>query len=1364
MSSNNFPSGYRVIMQDKEGFMWFGTGAGLNRYDGYKFKHFLKEPDKLNTISSDYITALWQDNEGIIWVGTQQGLNKFDPKTNQFSPFLFSNSDTIEGNQFVVKSIAGNQNGELWVGILSALYKINLQTSKVARYVFDSENPHSISDRTVSSIIVDHTGRTWIGTSNGINQYNPDVDGFKHYLTGEQLNNSIDLGINALFESKDNLIWAGTDRGLYLYDEQTDNFNLFLSKPNESSENITLDITSITQDDEGNIWLGTDSNGLCLLQLKAQDCLLFKHDKSDHNSLKSNKISDIYFDQQGRIWVASFSGLNYFYSYRPFASYIRENAENPIRKEFVDKPVTETMFDKDGALWVAFYDVGLVKYNQDGQIESTFKHDPKDKYSLGNNRVTSMLQTNDGTILVGTQGKGMHQYDPVQNNFKRFAKSPRVIITMIEDNNGDVWVGATRESLVKFNRNTNEFIKVYDRYGITSTITSLYLSSSNTLWVGHLKGITVIDFNSNSHKTYVHDPKDPKSLSYNVAVSITEDRQGHIWIGTMGGGVNKFTVDTGFFERYRKTEGLTDNTVYSVVKDNDENIWAGTQYGLSKLDPVTNTFENFYTKDGLLSNDFNMASSISKSGEIALGNYKGVQRFSPANIRAKDAQESLNFTEFKLFNKLVAVNKPIENTSFVLQQSVHKSSEINLTYKETLFSFEFAVLNSLTPKKIKYAYRLSGWDEDWIYTDHTNRIATYTNIPDGEYQLEVKSTDKSGNWREDIKSLKLTISPPFWKTKLAYFIYSFVFVLSIYLLLSIRTRALVHRAFELEKSVEHRTAELASEKEKVEQLLQRKNEEFANLSHEFRTPLTLILGPLAQLLKTNKDTKDIEQLNIIERNSYRLLRMVDQLLNLETFRVRAITQQSPQAIGSIIKQLAGAFVDFAKEKSIELQVGHIEAINFKFTHDALEKIVANLLSNAIKYTPAGGKIKIHSERTQANQLLIEISDTGVGIPEDKLEYIFERYSRVLNEKSEQVTGAGIGLALVKDLVESHGGKISIQSKEGKGTTVKVLLPIVDEVDSDQVKLSDNQEIIAMELMGITNQFSDSQEPINDNQTDSVSDKPSVLVVEDNQDMRSYITARIRKDYKVVTASNGQEGIETALTEIPDLIISDIMMPHKDGYQLTHELRQNPVTSHIPVILLTARDDKESRLKGWYEKADEYLTKPFDVEELTIRMSNLLGIRNILKKRYSELAFQKKTRAVSKKETELSLSPAPEDRNPINKLQEKFINQLNSILEKHYSEASTSVTTIANDFAMSERQFFRKLKSVVDMTPTDYLRRYRLERSRELLAAGTSVKEATFDVGFSSQSYFARCFKAQFGISPSEYAKASIQARDPSVPV
>jgi DNA-binding response OmpR family regulator len=467
--------------------------------------------------------------------------------------------------------------------------------------------------------------------------------------------------------------------------------------------------------------------------------------------------------------------------------------------------------------------------------------------------------------------------------------------------------------------------------------------------------------------------------------------------------------------------------------------------------------------------------------------------------------------------------------------------------------------------------------------------------------------------------------------------------------------------------------------------------------------------------------------------------MVDQLLNLETFRVKSITQKSPQPIGRNVKLLTEAFADLASEKQISLELIENVDINFEFTPDAFEKILLNLLSNAIKYSKPGDSIEVFSIRESKLYKLI-VKDSGIGIPEGQLDSVFERYNRVLDENSEQVTGAGIGLSLVKELVEAHQGNIVIESKLGTGTQITVELPIIGEVADDQIDLHSNNEIVAMELMSVTSQ---TQALIETSPVESelAQGKPTVLVIEDNDDMRQYITNSINDDYQILTAANGEQGVRIATEEVPDLIISDIMMPIMDGYQTAHAIRNN---NHIPIILLTARGDRESRLKGWYERADEYLTKPFDVEELKIRLKNLLEIRNILKKRFSESAFE----IDNSSEPDSPNKERPNEYVQTNKdaQQKLFIEKLNATLSEVYQEPEFTIPEIAKTFAMSERQFFRKLKNTVDLSPIEYLRRYRLEKSKSLLKSGKSANYTAIEVSFTSQSYFGRCFKAQYVLS------------------
>jgi signal transduction histidine kinase/DNA-binding response OmpR family regulator len=699
-------------------------------------------------------------------------------------------------------------------------------------------------------------------------------------------------------------------------------------------------------------------------------------------------------------------------------------------------------------------------------------------------------------------------------------------------------------------------------------------------------------------------------------------------------------------------------------------------------------------------------------------------------------------THFELFYKAIDL-RPKQPDS-PLHQAIDQTDHIGLAYHQNVFAFGFSALEFLSPQRIRYGFMLEGYDTDWNIVSANRRYANYTNIDPGEYTFSIKATNKDGIWSNQKTSIKITIASPWWLSTAAVVSYLLAVITVIYLFIAFRTRLLTNRANKLELSVQQRTEEVAAQKQKVEQLLAQKHDEFATVSHEFRTPLTLILGPLSQLLASSKSQRDIERLNIVQRNGYRLLRMVDQLLNLETVKVTLVNQKATQDTGKIIRLLSAAFIDLAKQKDIVLNFEHIIDIQFKLVPDALEKIVLNLLSNALKYTKPNGTVTILTQRTRANELNIKVVDNGIGIPPEQIQNVFERYQRVLDENSEQVTGAGIGLALVKSLVEVHQGRVELSSTLGKGTTIDVFLPITAETDLPPKETNGNKEVVAMELMSIAGQLSpSSSKKINLEQVFQTGN-PSVLVIEDNSDMRSYIEQSLCDDFQVTCANDGQQGVELATSMVPDLIISDIMMPKKDGYQVTHELRSHPVTSHIPIILLTAKGDRDSRLKGWHQKADEYLTKPFDVVELKLRLHSLLEIRNIVKKRFAQTVF------------EVPASAQTCNNSPQENQQQNFVDQLNKTLEALYTQTDVSIADFADKMAVSERQLYRKLKSTLDITPLEYIRRFRLEKAKQLLQQGKSVSFVTFEVGFSTQSYFGKCFKAQFGQSPGDYKKSQIK--------
>ncbi|MCJ8270045.1 MAG: ATP-binding protein, partial [Psychrosphaera sp.] len=650
-------------------------------------------------------------------------------------------------------------------------------------------------------------------------------------------------------------------------------------------------------------------------------------------------------------------------------------------------------------------------------------------------------------------------------------------------------------------------------------------------------------------------------------------------------------------------------------------------------------------------------------------------------------------------------------------------------------------------QSITYAYQLAGIEPDWTYVSSQKRFANYTNIPPGEYTFRAKAKSKNDVWSDVEVGVVIVISPPWWRTMPAYFFYLVLVVLTVYIIVKVRTVTLLKRANQLEASVRQRTTELALEKKKVEQLLVKKDEEFANISHEFRTPLTLILGPAQQLIKQAK-AAELDQLNIIERNGYRLLRMVDQLLNIETFKVEAITHKVTQHFAHSVQTIRLAFIPMAQNKNITIEIERVEPICAEFTQDAFEQILLNLLSNAIKYTQDGGAISLSLVRIKYNQLKLTVSDSGIGISKDQQQAIFSRFHRVHNAKTQHAVGTGIGLALVKSMVEAHQGNIEVQSEVGKGTQITLCFPIVNEVESEvgseveseseAVKINDeliNKELKSIEPHPVQTKGADSENKDGDNAS------TTVLVIDDNADMLTYISANLLMEHQILTATNGREGLELAIEQVPDLIVSDVMMPEIDGYELADALRENAITAHIPIILLTAKGDTNSKIKGLNKQVDDYLTKPFDLQELKVRITNLLEIRKILRKRFAVARFGS---------VQLGGDVTVATAGGQTTEHEKFLTALDNILEGAHSDMELRVGSLADGLNISERQLFRKLKSTVDMSPTEYLRNFRLLKAAGLLRLGQKSTVVALEVGFSSASYFTKCFRAQFGVAPSEF--------------
>jgi signal transduction histidine kinase/ligand-binding sensor domain-containing protein/DNA-binding response OmpR family regulator len=1344
------------MIQDTSGFMWIATSDGLNRYDGYDVKSY-RYNSTTKSLSHFYITALLTDQQDQLWVGTENGLNLYNRKQDNFTRFNVNNTGSIKlSNLRITKLLADSQN-RIWVGTRrNGVIVISSNRKNIQQFKNLEAESNSLSNNYIESIFEDSNNRIWIGTRNGLNKYVPKSKSFEKFTPHKfQPSNSKNNSVISLYQTSLSHLLVGTRFGLKTFNINKNKFYDLNIKELDGKK-----ISNIISLDNNEILVGTRNNGLYHLNENGKLIKTYTNNSQNEYSIPSNQILATFKSKNGLVWIGTNLGVKV---YDPSTEIFRHyKANTQIKDCLAGDVIFAISHGNAGNLWIAIEGKGLNKVDLlAGECEfMTVAKTSLAQVTL--NSITSLYEDANDFLWIGTYESGLLKLNQKNGKFEYYfpddndSKSINSLeINAIDgDGLGNVWIATYGGGLNYYNSKTNDFTNYVanksDPNSIsTNLITDVEVAKNGNVWAAtQSKGLEKFNIKTNSFSHYVRETMDSDGIPFTLR-SVKEDMKGNIWTGSRGYGAFVLNQKTNEVNKFDVNNGIVDNTVLSIEVDNNNGIWLYSDGGLTKLEINSNKITNYNKSDGLQSNFFTTASFYNpKRDEMLTGGINGFNQFSPQELSSHEIMPRPTITSFELFNQ--PVNKQISDPSSPLLINITEMTELILEHDQNVISFGFTGMLYTKQKLITYYYILEGNTSDWVEVDSDKRFASFTNLPPGDYTFRVKAVNRNGRKSEQNDSVNITIKYPWWQTKIAYIIFVITVLSAIFLYIKARTRSLTIRSRELEISVAERTRELATEKQKVEQLLSKKNEEFANVSHEFRTPLTLILGPLAQVIKTNKNPDEVNRLNIVQRNSYRLLRMVDQLLNLETFRIKSITQKSPQATGQIIKRLAEAFIDLTNEKGIELKLGNIENINFEFTNDALEKIVVNLLSNAFKYTLSNGRIEIHTERTTNNELLIQIEDTGIGIPADKIDSIFERYTRILDKNSEQITGAGIGLALVKNLVEAHDGIINIESEVGVGTTTTVTLPIINEVNFNKVITHTNHEIIAMELMGITSQSSMFSEEPPLQSFESNSGKPNVLVIEDNQDMRNYIVEQIKNEYQILTANDGLQGFNLAVAEVPDLIISDIMMPNKNGYQLTHELRHNPITNHIPIILLTARDDRESRLKGWYEQADEYLTKPFDVEELKIRLSNLLGIRNILKKRFSEIAFQTKNSFSEK--INLPTISSETEKQSTEYLQTKFISQLNTIVEKHYLDSALSVSTIASDLAMSERQFLRKLKSIVDMTPIDYLRRFRIEKGRALLVQGKSASYATVEIGFTSQSYFGKCFKAQYGITPSQFKK------------
>ena len=1343
--------------EDSKGLLWIGTQDGLNLYDGYKFKVFRHEPGNTNSLLDYAVNTVCETDTGIFWIGTRAGLSKYDLRSDKFIHYIHNpdSSNSLVDNY--VWDILKDSEGNLWIGTRNGLSHFNLLTKTFTNYKHDPSTFNSISHNFILSIVEDENKNIWIGGRGGLDRYdlrqkkffnyklfpekpkeislngimslcikneilwigsysgmysvnlkdiNEENVFIKRYMLSGDVNQSSQgtasrhkqHSVRCIYAGGDNTIWAGTyGTGLIRYQPDTGKIKFY--KHSSNSESISEDyLVSIHEDKHGVLWIGTSASGLNKFNLSSERFQTLIVPEIDGN--EKSGISSLLEDRSGNLWVGTLSGnivkvTNQFSENAALRYY---NTDNYLKTYFSPIEIRTFYEDKNRNIWVGSFGKGIYVIDPGTDKIKRIVHDPNNPKSIASDFIHCIFESADGTIWVGTGAGGLNKLNPLDDSFTHYRHDPKnkksissdEVTAVCEDDQGFIWVGTSVGGLNRFNRNTGEF------------------------------------------EHFIHNVTDKKSISGNRIICLYVDKKSNLWIGTFGGGLNKWILKNNFFEYYSVKDGLPSNIIDYITEDASGNLWITTDKGLCVFNVESKSFKNYDVNDGLQGNEFFHASGYASkvSGNIYIGGVNGLNIFNPDKLSVKSKLANIVFTDFKIFNKSIL---PGEESG--LKKNILYADEVTLSHDENFITFEFASLDFNNPDKNQYAYKMEGFNNDWIQA--SNQIyATYTNLDPGEYVFHVKATNSNGVWNEQGISIRVVLLPPWWQTWWAYLLYA-VFIISILYSL---------RQYEMKRVKLRNELQLKDfEAQKLQEVDQLKSHFFANISHEFRTPLTLILGLLQKFENKTTDKKDLEDYGVMKGNAVRLLQLINQLLELSKIESgKAKLTASENDIVSFVKRIFVSFASYPEQKKIKLLFNEKnineepnETINLFFDKDKMEKIVSNLVSNAVKYTPNGNDVEV-KVFTQDNIAKIKVVNTGVTISKSNLTHLFDRYYKVHRAESGLFEGTGIGLALVKELVELHKGIISVSS-EYDVTEFTIGFPLGNAHLNEDEIIHDSGEIISEEFEVFSvEEIKEEISAVSDEKI-TKDEKDIVLIVEDHSDLRKYIRENLSDNYNVVEAPNGKEGLSKAVEIIPDLIISDVMMPEMDGYTFCKKVKTIETTNHIPVILLTAKATTEDKLEGLELGADDYLIKPFNPEELKLRVRNLIKIREQLRQKFT---------------SEMVLKPAEV---VVPSTQVQFMEKIKSIIENNLEYERFGVDRLSAEMGMSRSQLHRKLKAITNQSTTEFIRNFRLQRAAQLILQDAgSMAEIAYKVGFNSQAYFNKSFQELFGCSPSEYKKTQRQ--------
>lgn len=1335
------------MIQDKEGFIWIATKGGLNRYDGYNFRTFTNDPQDINSISSNAVSNLLEDSKGRIWVGTYDGgISVYDKKTGRFLRIIQEpgKATGLSGNR-IESAMFEIPDGRILVCPQGGgLQLISLPGDGISQPPVISVVP--IPDNSIAhGLGRDDKGFIWVGCTgeNRIYIYNP-ASGLELLSDGLRFT-SLFNEVGRRFSSR--------------YSQ------IFLLKPDPSGD-------LPFQDPTGKLPPGIFSEG--------PSGKLLLHQRFP---IETGSYGSVFYDftksqagdsiSKAQIW-GLISGLN--------------------------RNIKNLLLDRSGVLWVGTLGYGIYKYPL---VNNRFKASLKDislqRITVLNNDVIYAQSWNGVSVLdpagnivansllpvtknapfiavLQTSTGDYWTYSLKEKRLQRFStdlkllgswdKPVDLVVTeqiqpLIEDSRHNIWAAGANGSLARINSQTGEMTrflidagKLSGKAGVVQS-NVFYEDAQGNFWLGTEYGFAKLEFtNGNAApKTtwFKNIPGNNNSLNYNYVSWFMDDPadKNYLWIATKGGGINRLDKSNGQFIHYTSKDGLPNDVVYGLLADKAGNIWGSTNRGLFCMIPgkgnTVPSFRLFNTSDGLQADEFNTnALAILSNGNLVFGGINGVNIFDPQKVLVNSYSPKVYITGLQIGNKNIEPG----DKSTVLKETIEHASSITLTHLQDVVTLEFASLDFRAPLQNKYRYQLVGIDHDWVESDN-RRSATYMHLPAGNYVFKVQGSNSQGIWSEHIAQLEIKVLPPWWRSWWAYMIYAFLAILAVRTWIQFNINRAKLRA---QLSFEQLEAKRAKELDSI------KTQLYTNITHEFRTPLTVILG-MAQQVKEKPGEQFENRMDMIVRNGNNLLNLVNEMLDLSKLETGKMQLQltGSEVIG-FLRYIVESFQSLANSQGKQLHfLAEIDTLYLEYDREKLSQIVSNLLSNAIKFTPEKGNIYITVSDSPSNpghdnvRLVIKVKDTGIGIPEDELPHIFDRFYQSDNSHTRKAEGTGIGLALTRELVKLMEGEIAVKSPPTgavKGSEFTVLLPlkraaqvtenIVNDITTEKrVEVSTPAVVVAP--------YAAELEKTN---------VPLILLVEDNADVVAY-TASCLTEYRLAVGKDGREGFEIATEKIPDLIITDIMMPFVDGFELTAQLRSNELTSHIPVIMLTAKADMQSKIEGLQKGAEAYLEKPFNKEELLVRIQKLLEMRKYLQQYYLKTAGIEDGIAPPVAEEMAITRKAINDEEK----EDGFVKKVRKAVEQNLTDIHFTVEKLCKLVFMSHSQLHRKLDALTGCSPNKFIRMIRLKKAKELLQdPANSIGSIALDCGYADPGYFGRVFKQEFGVTPQEWRGQSLSVQ------